>query len=499
MQINHNCWGEKMIEYKKLSITSLDSYKRLNNYIEPTHIDGTVIDCLQRYIGLNCGALLIEYPYYEKDYLSNYYNFYAKQHNVHSKLCYRIHFFSKQKRHAREYFGYITLREGVEGYRIGASYLSPRLFIRDKQNSYMITAEYKGVVHGHELTVNAFPWMHQETDISVCAHVSMWSILRYYGRKNYGYRDALMGDIVESVRREVERKVPSHGLSVDQIADIFSQYSFSPMLRGDSKHKLPFFKNEILSYIESGIPVVAAINGKQHAVSVMGYKTLDIKKMSASELTRYKETTSNIVFYSSLATGIYVIDDNYMPYRIVDRDIPSSGEEIDYAMSEISHIVVPYCEKVLFDYHQIYESFMEAYTQRIMRFDKDTLICKMYIISSNNLKVQASQSDMNEALKEAILRVDMPKFVWCVDLGTLDEVKNGMISHRLIADTTPSTKSKDIWLLFHNRSMLSYRYDRNDDKKIELSIAPYKLECKTSIKPIDKIKISNTDIWRDEL
>ena len=82
-----------MIDFAKIQIRKKDDYNQLLDIIDETHIDEEVVECLKKYVGLKCNSILIEYPYYEKDYLSTYYSFYSKQHGEHSKLCFRIHFF----------------------------------------------------------------------------------------------------------------------------------------------------------------------------------------------------------------------------------------------------------------------------------------------------------------------------------------------------------------------------------------------------------------------
>ena len=155
-----------MINFAKLIIHSDDDYNQLLDIIDDTHIDKNVVNILKEYVGTKCNALLVEYPYYEKDYLSTYYSFYSKQHTSHSKLCFRIHFFSPQSStdNRREYFGYISLREGIKDSKIGKSYLSPRLLLDNKQPAYLMLDLFSASVYGECLFVNAFPWMKQETE-----------------------------------------------------------------------------------------------------------------------------------------------------------------------------------------------------------------------------------------------------------------------------------------------------------------------------------------------
>lgn len=64
-----------MIDFAKVRITSKEDYEHLLDIIDETHIDEEVVWSLKENIGEKCEVLLVEYPYYEKDYLSTYYSF----------------------------------------------------------------------------------------------------------------------------------------------------------------------------------------------------------------------------------------------------------------------------------------------------------------------------------------------------------------------------------------------------------------------------------------
>lgn len=366
-----------MIDFAKVEIKDKDDYDQLLDIIDDTHINKKVVESIKEYIGTKCKALLIEYPYYEKDYLSTYYNFYSKQHGIHSKLCFRIHFFGElnESSNKREYYGYISLRDGIKDSKIGKSYLSPKLLL--EQEAYLMLDDFSADVYGEKMFVKAFPWMKQETDVSVCAHVAMWSILRYYGNRYKGHRDTVMGEIVDMVQNDRGRKIPSRGLTPDQIVDTLDLYNFSPVLLGDEYHKLHYFLNEIIAYIESGIPVVATMNKKRHAITLVGHGKVDYERLDGN-LDVLKEPNSDIILHSSLITTVYAVDDNHFPYRQIDPTVPISDKEIDYALGEINYLIVPYCQKVLLGFNEIYEKFMEIVRQKSMRWDGTSVLtaCK---------------------------------------------------------------------------------------------------------------------------
>lgn len=484
-----------MIDFAKLQIKNIDDYDQLLDIIDETHIDQAVVANLKSYIGSKCDALLIEYPYYEKDYLSTYYNFYSKQHGTHSKLCFRVHFFGKidEEKKEREYYGYITLREGIKDSKIGKSYLSPKLLV--EQDAYLMLDDFSADVYGEKLFVKAFPWMKQETDVSVCAHVAMWSILRYYGNRYKGHRDTVMGEIVDMVQNDKGRKIPSRGLTPDQIVDTLDLYHFSPVLLGDEYRKLHYFTNEIIAYIESGIPVVATMNRKRHAVTLFGHGKIDYERLNG-DLDNLKEPGSDIILHSSLISTVYAIDDNHFPYRQIDPKVPISDEKIDYALSEINYLIVPYCQKVLLGFNEIYEKFMEIVRQKTMKWN-GIRICRIYLTSGNSFKEKAAKNTlMNEELKKRILLMDMPRFIWCIDLATIEESKSGLISGRVIADSTVGTQDENPWLLMHDAfSINAVEYTRSL-RHIPCKIEPYYL-YENNLQNINSIELDKTSVWEE--
>lgn len=172
-----------MISFKRIEIKSLESYNNLKNAVPSQLIDMDVIKRLQNYLGLRCDEIRVEYPYYDSDYLSTYYIHYSQKLRPYGKLCCRLHILKEE-----EYYGYITLRPTAPGTKIGKTFLTPELLIRE--NAYLMLHNFKAHVVGNEMQIKSFPWKSQETDISVCAHTATWTITRYFGNKFRDYADA---------------------------------------------------------------------------------------------------------------------------------------------------------------------------------------------------------------------------------------------------------------------------------------------------------------------
>ena len=106
---------------------------------------------------------------------------------------------------------------------------------------------------------------------------------------------------------------------------------------------------------------------------------------------------------------------------------------------------------------------------------------RMYITSSNSLKKEAfNNREMNEQLKGIIIGSVLPRFVWCVDISTLDEYNSNLISARIVIDTTENSNELNPWLIIHDREKVVYYgedgkwaiIDQDNQGRV-LSIQPY--------------------------
>ena len=84
----------------------------------------------------------------------------------------------------------------------------------------------------------------------------------------------------------------------------------------------------------------------------------------------------------------------------------------------------------------------------------------LYNISQFTEKKKTMISEnMNETLKDVILNMTLPRFVWCIDLAGTANFKEGLTSGRIIVDTTAPTLEEDAWLLRHDgEKNRIYRY-----------------------------------------
>lgn len=97
-------------------------------------------------------------------------------------------------------------------------------------------------------------------------------------------------------------------------------------------------------------------------------------------------------------------------------------------------------------------------TYFIINFFQES-IERIYITSSNSLKRETLKNCcMNPILKEIITKMELPKFIWCVDIASIEDFKKEKTSLRIIIDSTCSSLEYCPWLLIHDNEKIEY-YD----------------------------------------
>lgn len=480
-----------MISYKAVKITSIDTYsEELKNEIPSPWVDDEVIDTLKKFLGANCDEILIEFPYYDSDYLSTYYIHYSQKLRPYEKVCCRLHILRNE-----EYYGYVTLRPTMNGTKIGKTYLNPRIVL--DETAYLALHKFKAHIAGNEMEIESFPWKSQQTDISVCAHTAFWTVIRYFGNKFRNYADTTIGEIVEKTQNDWGRKTPSLGLTPIQVSDLFKEYGFTPLILQYEKNKDTEFLNEIVAYIESGLPMVGFLYPIKHAISIIGHGAINYDMLDDPTIIEsIKDEELNVISHSKLVKDLYVMDDNCFPYRKMPFDLPNKNSDVIYSISELEYCVVPLYRRMQLVYSEVYARFATWRKEKVMDWE-ELCVCRIYITSANSLKREALCSpNMNDTLKDIIVNLTLPRFVWCIDLAGIDNYKNGLTSGRIIVDTTAATKDEEPWILRHDSKQIDFveieRGDMSigfDFSSVACDIEPYNIY----VHNLKKVKIEGEE------
>lgn len=250
---------------------------------------------------------------------------------------------------------------------------------------------------------------------------------------------------------------------------------FIRLLEGN-KEKTNQLLDETMAYIESGIPVIAMSESKQHAFSIIGHGEINKTCLDDEDyVNKYREPETNFILHSKLINTVYAMDDNWFPYRRIDKYADSSSD-VNYSMYEISYVVVPLYSRMQLEYHEVYSRFIGLVKFGDMKWE-GTRVVRIYITSSNSLKeYYKNQEDVLPILKNVILHLNMSKFVWCIDTSEIEEYKEEKVSGKVIIDATAGTKDIEPWILMHDKEKIKYYDVVTDEKKIikDVDITPYK-------------------------
>ena len=340
-------------------------------------------------------------------------------------------------------------------------HLSPQLLLNE--SAFLMLSSFKVNLYGRQYHVSAFPWMSQQRDFSMCAHIATWSILKFMSNEHSGYRDVDIGEVIESVPEQVNRKLPSHGLTLYQMTEIFKKHGITPVIVQKEKNKEEEFYRELLCYIESGIPVVASMDTKSHSIAVIGHGKVDLKKLDKKK---------GLLDSSSLISSLVCSDDNYFPYLTIPFEIHDLEQE--YTAAHIDFIIIPLYNRVHQEYKVLYQRVKLYLETKNLSIDSNSVL-RIFLASANSIKASAMEDgEMNNILKDLIVRMEMPKLVWCVEISEYEAYKRRKVTAKMIIDSTASDGENTPWLLVHDGERIRY-LDENQWCEIEEPVSEYNM------------------------
>lgn len=406
---------------------------------------------LEQGLSDNIKEILAEIPYVDKDFRDTYYNDFSKRFVDMSRDSVRLHLFSEAGQIRNEnYLGFVTLRD-TKVYTIGRSYLHPKA-LKNFDSGYYCLAKFEVQVRGIDLEIEAFPWMEQDGNVSRCAHVAVWGVNRYYSQKKPRYPERFLHEITK--HETSTRKIPSKGATVEQIAQILSNGKFSPenyfrAMDNDGKHidDKGLFDFLIYTYIESGIPCVAGLLKKQHAISIIGHGQI-------KNFDEVVKENDGIIDSSKFFQEIILSDDNHLPYtRAYSYE---NGDHLQF--DDIDVLIVPFNNKMYLEAQRLYTKILPIFEGHL-KLNGEKLVRRIFLTSSNSYKSFIQKYSTDETYKSSQLQMQMPRFIWIAEYSSVEEYKNEIIRHRIVFDAT--------MLNFHDSVFLSI-------KKSDQLLANYK-------------------------
>jgi hypothetical protein len=426
---------------------------QLAQYIDPEYAPKVVTKKIGDGLSSAVKAILIERNYIDKDYRSTYYNFYSRKGLRYRADCVRLHFFDEtvsfdegrlnlatnQGSLTDHYYGFMVLRPtGVN--TIGRSVVTPD--VRKGASRYIITAFHKVHLLGHRLLIRGFPSMDQHTDIAVCAHATCWSILRHYSERFSSYREYLTHDITLLAQQfDPGGFIPSQGLALSQAERVFQEAGTFPVIvaRAIANTNDVSFYRQMTAYVDSGLPLFAAMHNKGHAMAVVGYSWRPPVNTRLPGM-RYSWDEVNT---------LAIVDDNHLPYL----SIPATGGS--YSAKDVDSFIVALPEKVFYP-----ADAFDKLVPKLFKLEKvvqlppeNETIIRYFLTTSSAFRefVRSHASEFDPKLVETFMKLSFAQFLWIVEFATEPQWATNQISARAVIDATASLTEHFPFWVFHGQ------------------------------------------------
>jgi hypothetical protein len=439
------------------------------------------------YLNQTAKTIVIEKGYVDADYRDTYFNFFSRKFAQYPSKTIRVNFFTdkispqmlfKLDHFQDEYIGFIVLRPNRVN-SIGRTILDPGKlpFVA----GHICVSTYPVHILGAELTATGFPYISQDTDVTICAHAACWMIFRYFSQRYNRYAEKWPYE-VSQLTKDVStgRLVPSKGLTAHQVTEMFSNFGFSPEIYIRAQYE-DLFDQLLYMYVESGLPVVAALTGRSHAITIIGH-------LSNYDIVPPKTPVTSDNYLS----GFLANDDNFLPYHAIRKNdpIPTSGYWSRFRAEEIDTFIVPLYEKIHLSAEHVLELSRAILTDEILGLNVrsrllkyENIVTRTFLTSSKSFKRVRRGTAVPFGISNVYSESAMPKFIWVCEISTPDLFKNGKISGEILFDATANPHDRMAFLSIHYPDFLLLN-DRdfltNDPKRFNIhavetdEIIPYR-------------------------
>lgn len=470
--------------------TTEDAKELFNSKIKP-HLE-RLIDHL---------SIAIEGTYVDKVYRDSYYIYHSSKLNKYGRNCIRISFFkgdftyndllglNEDSRRPETCEGFIVLRPTIPQI-IGRSIINP--LILKEHNFACCTVEVGASVCGIKFKVRGFPHSSQDSETITCAETTIWALMEYFGMKYGEYRPVLPSKIVKVLGSVVhERQTPSRGLNIYLISFTIKQLGLASRVYqlGDTKYTVGSFPRFISAYIESGIPLIVALQNDNiaHAALVVGRSQISNSQIEALPTTsewnskinrQIKESNIQLFDFDDITKEFIFIDDNFPSYqkatlfKPTEHYVKNGSNEWDGC--QVKHCIVPLPSKVYLEAYEAKNLCKNILFDLLLPRVKDReVMIRFYLTSSRSLKHHISnEAQLKNRIKATLLETSFPKFVWVCELTDKAHYKTGRAFGLILLDATEPNTSNYKPLIFAGMTnvILQKGSKNNQIEKIKLHL-----------------------------
>lgn len=273
---------------------------------------------------LGTKVVVTEPNYFDRDYLSEFAAFFGGSARGYPNVCRRLHFFGDARVDrallvqaldgdpgAREvvvgsYLGFVVVRP-IPATPFGRSVLKMYNSSSARPTRCVEPARsYRPHLAGLELAVTGIAWQQQDTSVSACATIALWTMFQAsaFDEHHAIPTTTQVTQLANEAALSRGRVFPSEGLNVYQLSRSIRAAGLEPMI-ADPRDDDRVFASVVASLVRSRFPVLITgdIDDAGHAVCIVGFREASVGPPIARQVTPQDQHLE----------ALYVHDDNLGP------------------------------------------------------------------------------------------------------------------------------------------------------------------------------------------
>lgn len=428
------------------------SWKALWKLCEPC-VESRGAAMLQQSLDGIARTVAVERHYIDRDYRDTFSHYHSKKFSTPDSRTLRLHFFNREVRRDEllggaavqpAYCGYAVLRP-TRPSCLGRTMIDPRRLPR-LAGCLLRSCREEITLQGTALTVDAFPFISQDTDATVCAQSALWMLFRFFSTRYAHYREVRPFEITLLTKDySLGRLFPTQGLTPWQMAEACRQVGFGPIVY--TRQGFPDdFEHLLYTYVESGIPVLAATH--EHVFVALGH---------TSDFTKVPPTDSRIRS-SYFNSGFVINDDNWAPYQRLHSipKVPRERGDARTVLVDVKTFIAPLPEKVFLAAEDQQKVAAQLLDDPVLGIDKNSprlagaqLVTRSFLTSGRSFKRRLLERAMGHPTVESIYRaLPMPRFIWVTEIAEAGNFPNDILGE-ILWDATRNGHEVDGWIAVH--------------------------------------------------
>lgn len=366
--------------------------------------------------------------YVENEWRDSYDLYYSRSSYSCPNTVKRVHFINEEIEDFKDinesnYFGYVNLRPIPP-----VSSVLSRIRLKCTKDAFELEGDNKFFCLSVFTTVNfphiaikykSFPLYSQDSMVAVCAHADLLMISKYMYKK-FNFNNYTLKDIVQNDRTSFNvrgRKIPSEGLTINQIIDLLKRNNYNPSAALFDKGK--YGRVEIIDYIdsfvESALPTIIAFDG--HVMVVIGH--VDRHNGEKHYIIADDSAYHLVQTFGIKPAHIELVESRQLHSILWGNDV---------------YVITPTFDR--FYLHYPYLSLILDETKSVIKetffpkIDEVNMITREILVDSTKLK-----QFLCECGDDSYESVKMPHYVWYIEFYIDEKVKENLAFYMLVDAT----------------------------------------------------------------